>query len=249
MDWFGAGNKPLAETVIIRYTALYYNHSNMTFKNCHLSQNLSDIIIILGRLRDIYSVSGIISTEFCAILPQMIRVIWIFSLLWIFIILIIIHMKALKIDSEFTFNQHICKVYWSLELCSSWLRKKVYVNLLIMNFHRVQIQVMKYTFSQNDQIVKEHYFHHSGKKCLAGKIIRHNECHGISNHRWLNCLLNHLFKCRSKKTAKLRATPWRWPMDSPHKGSVTQKIFPFDDAIMILRLLTEYHMSPIISSC
>ena len=26
----------------------------------------------------------------------------------------------------------------------------------------------------------------------------------------------------------------RWPVNSPHKGSVTQKMFPFDDVIMIL---------------
>ena len=26
----------------------------------------------------------------------------------------------------------------------------------------------------------------------------------------------------------------RWPMDSPHKGPVTRKMFPFDDVIMIL---------------
>ena len=25
----------------------------------------------------------------------------------------------------------------------------------------------------------------------------------------------------------------RWPVNSPHKGPVTRKIFPFDDAIMV----------------
>ena len=35
---------------------------------------------------------------------------------------------------------------------------------------------------------------------------RHNDLHGVSNHQLLDCLLNHLFKHRSKKTSKLRVT-------------------------------------------
>ena len=34
----------------------------------------------------------------------------------------------------------------------------------------------------------------------------HNEHGGVSNHRRLDCLLNYLFKCRSKKTSKLHIT-------------------------------------------
>ena len=42
---------------------------------------------------------------------------------------------------------------------------------------------------------------------------------------------------RSKKTSKLRVTGLcagihRWPVNSPHKGPVTRKLFPFDDVIM-----------------
>ena len=33
---------------------------------------------------------------------------------------------------------------------------------------------------------------------------RHNECDGVSNHRRLVCLLKCFFRCRSKKTSKLR---------------------------------------------
>ena len=40
------------------------------------------------------------------------------------------------------------------------------------------------------------------------------------------------FGRRSKKTSKPRVTG-RWPVNSPHKGKVTQKMFPFDDVIMI----------------
>ena len=35
---------------------------------------------------------------------------------------------------------------------------------------------------------------------------RHNGCDGVSNHRHHDCLLNRLFRRRSKKTSKLRVT-------------------------------------------
>ena len=54
-----------------------------------------------------------------------------------------------------------------------------------------------------------------------------NERDGISNHWRLDCLLNRLFRCRSKKTSKLRVTG-----NSPHKRPVTRKIFQFNDVIM-----------------
>ena len=35
---------------------------------------------------------------------------------------------------------------------------------------------------------------------------RHNDCNGVWNHQRLDCLLNCLFRCRSKETSKLRVT-------------------------------------------
>ena len=35
---------------------------------------------------------------------------------------------------------------------------------------------------------------------------RHNERDGVLNHRRLDCLLNHLLRCRSRKTSKLCVT-------------------------------------------
>ena len=71
--------------------------------------------------------------------------------------------------------------------------------------------------------------------------LRHNGQDGVSNHQPHDCLLNRLFKRRSKKTSKLRATGLRAgnspgtgsPVNSPHKGPVTRKMFPFDDVIML----------------
>ena len=54
---------------------------------------------------------------------------------------------------------------------------------------------------------------------------RHNGHDGISNHQPHGCLLNRLFRRRSKKTSKLRVTGLcegnsPGPMNSPHKGPV-----------------------------
>ena len=37
-------------------------------------------------------------------------------------------------------------------------------------------------------------------------LWRHNDRHGVSNHQPHDCLLNHLFRRRSKKTSKFRVT-------------------------------------------
>ena len=62
----------------------------------------------------------------------------------------------------------------------------------------------------------------------------HNERDFVSNHQRLDCKLNGLFRCRSKKNIK---APCHWPLsglpvNSLHKGPVTRKMFPFDDVIM-----------------
>ena len=66
---------------------------------------------------------------------------------------------------------------------------------------------------------------------------RHNDHDGVSNHQPHGCLLNRLFRRWSKKTSKLRVTGLcvgnsPGPVNSPHKGPVTRKMFPFDDVIM-----------------
>ena len=66
---------------------------------------------------------------------------------------------------------------------------------------------------------------------------RHNDHDGVSNHQPYSCLLNHLFRGRSKKTSKLRVTGLcagnsPGPVNSSHNWPVTRKTFPFDDVIM-----------------
>ena len=72
---------------------------------------------------------------------------------------------------------------------------------------------------------------------------RHNGRDSVSNHQPHDCLLNRLFRRKSKKTSKLRVTGLcagnssgtgihRGPVNSPYKWPVTRKMFPFDDVIM-----------------
>ena len=67
---------------------------------------------------------------------------------------------------------------------------------------------------------------------------RHNDHGGVSNHQPRGCLLNRSFRRRWKKTSTLRVTGIcggnsPGPVNSPHKGLVTRKMFPFDDVIMV----------------
>ena len=66
---------------------------------------------------------------------------------------------------------------------------------------------------------------------------RHNERDGMANHQPHDCLLNCLFRRRSKKIWKLRVTGLcegnsQVTGEAPDKGPVTRKMFPFDDVIM-----------------
>ena len=71
-----------------------------------------------------------------------------------------------------------------------------------------------------------------GENALRAHALRwrHNGCDSVSNHQPHDCLLNRLFRRRSKKTSRLRVTG----LCAPHKWPVTRKMFPFDDVIMCL---------------
>ena len=65
---------------------------------------------------------------------------------------------------------------------------------------------------------------------------RHNERDEVSNHQPHDCLLERLFRRRSKKTSNLRVIGFcPVPGEFPRKGTVTWKMFPFDDVTMISR--------------
>ena len=71
---------------------------------------------------------------------------------------------------------------------------------------------------------------------------RHNDHSGVSNHQSHGCLLNRLFRCKSKKHQSSASLAFvreihRGPVNFPHKWPVTRKMFPFDDVIMFSRIL------------
>ena len=77
---------------------------------------------------------------------------------------------------------------------------------------------------------------------------RHNDHEGVSYHQPHGCLLNRLFRRRSKKTSKLRVTGLcvgnlLGTVYSPHKGPVTRKMFSFDDVIMQIDVRFHRHQN------
>ena len=72
------------------------------------------------------------------------------------------------------------------------------------------------------------YFH---LNCLHALQWRYNGHAGVSNHQPYHCLINRLFRHRSKKTSKLRVNGI-CAGNSPHKWPVTRKVLLFDDVIM-----------------
>ena len=66
---------------------------------------------------------------------------------------------------------------------------------------------------------------------------RHNGCDGVSQHQPHDCLLKRLFRRRSIRNQSSASLAFvrgihRWPVNSPHKGPVTWKMFPYDHVIM-----------------
>ena len=78
---------------------------------------------------------------------------------------------------------------------------------------------------------------------------RHNGHDSVSIHQPHDCLLNRLFRNRSKKTPKLRATGLcvrnsPGTGEFPHKWPVTRKMLPFDDVIMPWCLVGRHVLCP-----
>ena len=99
------------------------------------------------------------------------------------------------------------------------------------------LHVMHSAYNVNRVHNKFQHIHYSNTGKLKTLQWRHNDHGGVSNHQPHGCSLNRLFRHRSKKTPKLRITGLcagnsPGPVNSPHKGPVTRKMFPFDDVIM-----------------
>ena len=79
---------------------------------------------------------------------------------------------------------------------------------------------------------------------------RHSGRDSVSNHQPHDCLLNRIFRRRSKKTSKLRVTVLcvgssPGTGEFPHKWPITRKMFPFVDVIMDCFFSWRFRMYPL----
>ena len=81
---------------------------------------------------------------------------------------------------------------------------------------------------------------YSSERCnlLISLRWRHNDHASVSNHQPHGCLLNRLFRRKSKKHQSSASLAFvreihRGPVNFPHKWPVTRKMFPSDDVIML----------------
>ena len=100
--------------------------------------------------------------------------------------------------------------------------------LTVADFHNNNLWCRQWRHCDNNVFFSGH--------CIVSLRWRQNDHDGVSNHQPHGCLLNRLFRRTSKKTSKLRVTGLcagnsPGPVNSPHKGPVTRKMFPFDDVI------------------
>ena len=102
-----------------------------------------------------------------------------------------------------------------------------HVDNCICKFSRPRFAMLIYVLANDPLLI---FFY-------KGPQWRHNKRDCVSNHRRVDCLLSSLFRRRSRKQqysvslAFIRGIHW-WPVNSPHKGPVTRKMFPVDDVIM-----------------
>ena len=82
---------------------------------------------------------------------------------------------------------------------------------------------------------RKHQLYNYGYSQIS--LWRYDKRVGVSNHRRRHCLLNCLFRRRSKKHQSSASLAYvrgihRSPVNSPHKWPVTRKMFPSDDVTM-----------------
>ena len=129
-------------------------------------------------------------------------------------------------------------------LCCHILRLFLLCHAMNAGKHQLYKQVWYHkSVSYSVNIDKRYYWFYWCDSILQVLILYalcwgHNGHDGVSKHHTQNCLLKRLFRCRSKKTSKLRITglcEGNSPVTSefPAKKPEMQKNFPFDDVIMM----------------
>ena len=140
-------------------------------------------------------------------------------------------------------GQHFCIFEWQINILSKFIfRRQVYAKKEFMWKSLCRFVMMCLKVCRFVTVGVFFYFNVVWNEILVHMPIslqwRHNDHDCVWSHQPHGCLLNRLFRRRSKKTSKLRVTGLcvgnsPGPVNSPHKGPVTRKMFPFDDVIMI----------------
>ena len=137
-------------------------------------------------------------------------------------------------------------LYWLFSCATQPLVRRYLSLSIFMDWFRVLMCNRLRAFPHKFSVLNENPFQSISsvnmallKICYHTLYWRHNEGNCVSNHWRLDCLLNRLFRRRSKKTSQLHVTglcegnpPVTGGLDSPNKGPVTWKMFPFDDVMM-----------------
>ena len=132
-------------------------------------------------------------------------------------------------------------IFYILYWCSSiflYQEPWAYFNMT-MPFYQHKNHIIKITWFQGLLffimriiILEKGYWNRALGACKFCSLWwRHNGLYSVSNHQPQDCLLNRLFRGRSRKTSKRRVTGL-CVGNSPHRWPVTRKMFPFDDVIM-----------------
>ena len=124
----------------------------------------------------------------------------------------------------------LCYVFQYTTLLSVMLTVELIIFPILIFLH---IQVGRHSRPHCPDSPSVHHRRQDSNKSLQW---RHIERDGVLNHRPHDCLLNRLFanqtKHQSPASLALVREIDRWPVNFPHKGPVTQKMFSFDGVIM-----------------
>ena len=102
-------------------------------------------------------------------------------------------------------NQH-CEYPMKISNISLLISKQVYFNLTWCYRHWCFYRQTSHLFGKENKTKKKEFAAHASITAMETLPWCHTERDGVSNHQRLDCLLNHLFRRRSKKTSKLYVT-------------------------------------------
>ena len=144
-------------------------------------------------------------------------------------------------DVLMTFRGYCIRIGHDKAKSKSHQRKRLFSSCAVWVTAGMHSGNLPYKSVMRIDLHRDSIFYNSFTLRLAVKHIalqwRHNDHDDVSNHQPHDCLLNRLFRRRSNKASKLGVSGLcvgnsPGPVNSPHKGPVTRKMFPFDDVIM-----------------